>query len=88
MDLIQSVGPKGNYLWERHTRDHCRENYWGSRYFGVNFPRSSSGDIPDRDLIERIDEDLREILETHRPEPLPTAMQREIRGILEEFESD
>jgi len=88
VDLIQSVGPKGNYLWQRHTRDHCRENYWGSRYFGVNFPQSSSGDIPDRDLIERIDEDLREILETHRPEPLPTAMQREIREILGRFESD
>jgi trimethylamine--corrinoid protein Co-methyltransferase len=87
VDLIQSVGPKGNYLWERHTRDHCREHYWGSRYFGVNYPRSCSMDIPDRDLIERIDEDLREILATHRPEPLPTAMQREIREILGRFES-
>jgi predicted component of type VI protein secretion system len=53
----------------------------------VNFPRSSSGDIPDQDLIERIDDDLREILATHRPEPLPTAVQREIRGMLERFES-
>jgi trimethylamine--corrinoid protein Co-methyltransferase len=87
VDLIQSVGPKGNYLWQRHTRDHCRENYWGSRYFGVNFPRSSSGDIPDRDLIERIDVDLREILATHRPEPLPTTVQRELREILAKFES-
>jgi trimethylamine:corrinoid methyltransferase-like protein len=88
VDLIRSVGPKGNYLGQRHTRDHCRENYWGSRYFGVNFPRSSSGEIPDRDLIERIDDDLREILATHRPEPLPTAIQREIREILGRFESD
>jgi trimethylamine:corrinoid methyltransferase-like protein len=87
LDLIRSVGPKGNYLWERHTRDHCRENYWGSRYFGVNFPLSSSADIPDRELIERIDDDLREILATHRPEPLPATVQREIREILGRFES-
>ena len=66
LELTRSVGPKGNYLWERHTRDHCREHHWGSRYFGVNFPRSSSPDIPDRELIERIDKDLREILATHR----------------------
>ncbi len=88
VDLIQSVGPKGNYLWERHTRDHCRENYWTSRYFGAKFPLSSAKEIPDRELIERIDVDLREILETHRPEPLPTATQREIRAMLEKFESD
>jgi trimethylamine:corrinoid methyltransferase-like protein len=87
LDLIRSVGPKGNYLGQRHTRDHCRENYWGSRYFGANFPQSSSGAIPDPDLIERIDDDLREILATHRPEPLPTAVQREIREILGRFES-
>jgi trimethylamine:corrinoid methyltransferase-like protein len=86
LDLIQSVGPKGNYLWKRHTRDHCRENHWDSRYFGANFPLSSSVEIPDRDLIERIDVDLREILETHRPEPLPTTLQRELHEILAKFE--
>jgi len=86
LDLIRSVGPKGNYLWERHTRDHCREHHWASRYFGVNYPRSSSADIPDRDLIERIDADLREILATHRPEPLPAAVQKELREIWAKFE--
>jgi trimethylamine:corrinoid methyltransferase-like protein len=86
VDLIHSVGPKGNYLWERHTRDHCREHHWGSRYFGANYPRSNTPDIPDRELIERIDEDLREILKTHRPEPLPEPMQKEIREILGRFE--
>ena len=87
MDLIRSVGPKGNYLSQRHTRDHCREHYWGSRYFGANLPRSNSVDIPDRELIERIDDDLREILDTHRPEPLPSKVQREIHEILAKFES-
>jgi predicted component of type VI protein secretion system len=53
----------------------------------VNFPLRSSADIPDRELIERIDDDLREILATHRPEPLPAPMQKEIREILGRFES-
>jgi hypothetical protein len=43
-------------------------------------------DIPDRELIERIDEDLREILKTHRPEPLSTTVRGEIREILAKFE--
>jgi trimethylamine--corrinoid protein Co-methyltransferase len=88
VDLIRAVGPKGNYLAQRHTRDHCRENHWDSRYFGANFPRVSSGNTPYPDLIERIDDDLREILETHHPAPLSPVMQKEIREILGRFDSD
>ena len=65
---------------------HCRKNYWNSRYFGANFPRSNSPAIPDQELIERIDDDLREILATHRPEPLPEPVRKEIRAILGRFE--
>jgi trimethylamine:corrinoid methyltransferase-like protein len=86
LDLTHSVGPKGNYLAQPHTAKHCQDNYWKSRYFGANFPRSNSPSIPDRDLVERIDEDLRGILATHRPEPLPEPMRKEIRVILERFE--
>ena len=81
-----AVGPKGNYLGQRHTAVHCRKNYWNSRYFGANFPRSNSPAIPDRELIERIDDDLREILATHRPEPLSEPVRKEIRAILGRFE--
>jgi trimethylamine--corrinoid protein Co-methyltransferase len=86
LDLTHSVGPKGNYLGQRHTAVHCQENYWNSRYFGARFPRSNSPAIPDRELFERIDEDLREILATHRPEPLAEPLRKEIREILGRFE--
>ncbi len=86
LDLAHAVGPKGSYLGQRHTALHCRENYWDSHYFGAKFPRSNSPAIPDRELIERIDVELREILATHRPEPLPDPMRKEIRAILERFE--
>jgi trimethylamine:corrinoid methyltransferase-like protein len=86
LDLTHSVGPKGSYLAQPHTAKHCQDNYWDSRYFGAKFPRSNSSSIPDRDLIERIDEDLRGILATHRPEPLPEPVRKEIRGILGRFE--
>jgi len=87
LDLTRSVGPKGNYLAQRHTAVHCRENHWDSRYFGAKFPRSNSPAIPDEDLIERIDADLREILaKQHHPEPLPEPLHKEIRAILGRFE--
>jgi len=86
LDLTHAVGPKGSYLGQRHTALHCRENYWDSHYFGANFPRSNSPAIPDRELIERIDDDLREILATHRPEPLAEPVRKEIRAILGKFE--
>jgi len=85
-DVSRSIGPKGNYLGQRHTVKHCRENYWNSRYFGATFPLSSAPHIPDRELIDRIDEDLREILATHQPEPLAAPILKEIREIHGRFE--
>jgi trimethylamine:corrinoid methyltransferase-like protein len=86
LDLAHSLGPKGSYLGQRHTVVHCKKNYWDSRYFGANFPRSNSPAIPDRDLIERIDEDLHEIVATHRPEPLAEPVRKEIREIHGKYE--
>jgi trimethylamine:corrinoid methyltransferase-like protein len=86
LELTRSVGPKGNYLAQRHTAVHCQENHWDSRYFGARFPRSNSPAIPDKELFERIDDDLREILATHRPEPLPEPVRKEFHEILGRFE--
>ncbi len=86
LDVTRSVGLRGNYLGERHTTKHCRDNYWNSRYFGAAFPLGSSVD-PDKDLIERIDDDLREILANHQPEPMPELIREKVHAILEKFEA-
>jgi hypothetical protein len=41
----------------------------------------SSNQLPDQDLVERIDDDLREILSKHRPEAMPPAIQEQIHAI-------
>jgi trimethylamine:corrinoid methyltransferase-like protein len=87
LDLTHSMGPKGNYLAEPHSAKHCRDNYWKSRYFGANFPLSS-GTLPDKDLFQRIDDDLREILVSHHPEPMPEAIRRQLGTILDKFETE
>jgi trimethylamine:corrinoid methyltransferase-like protein len=87
LDVTRAVGPKGNYLGQKHTAKHCRINYWDSRYFEAKFPLMTTPD-PNRDLVARIDDDLREILASHRPEPMPAPMQKEIGAIHAKFQTD
>ena len=84
MDMAKRVGPLGDYLSERHTAAHCRENLWESRYFGPNLPLSG-GDMPDKDLFERIDDDLKALLENHQPAPLAAGLAAELDDIRESF---
>jgi trimethylamine:corrinoid methyltransferase-like protein len=84
MDMAKRVGPLGNYLSERHTAAHCRENLWESRYFGPNMPLSA-GVMPDKRLIERIDDDLKALLNTHKPEPLAPETVAQLEAIRERF---
>ncbi len=86
LDVTRSVGPKGSYLATEHTVKHCRDNYWNTRYFGSQFSLSSSV-VPDKELLERIDDDLREILANHRPEPMPDPIREKIHAILGRFEA-
>ena len=87
LELARKVGPLGNYLAELHTAEHTRSQAWISRYFGAKIPLSEDGQ-PDRDLLERIDNDLRQILKNHRPNALDNDVLQEIRAIQERFASN
>ena len=84
LDLAREVGPRGNYLAQRHTVNHCRDQLWESRYFGPNLPLSTDG-RPDEDLAARIDTDLRKLLNSHRPVPLDENIQEGLRAICARF---
>jgi trimethylamine:corrinoid methyltransferase-like protein len=86
LDLARAVGPRGNYLAQPHTVNHCRERLWQSRYFGPNMPMSTAGGSA-TDLYARIDRDLRELLQTHRPQPLDEGMVARLRDIRARFEA-
>ena len=45
----------------------------------------STSELPDLDLFERIDAELREILADHRPEPLSESIRSEIDSIQRSF---
>ena len=85
LDIAREVGPRGNYLAQRHTAANCRAQVWNSRYFGANIPLSN-GAKPDEDLFDRIDADLRKILEDHVPAPLPPHIQEALRVTQQRYE--
>ena len=84
VSLAQAVGPRGNYLALDHTASHCREQIWHTRYFGPHIPTSMST-LPDQDLHERIDVDLRRILATHTVADLSAAVLAELDAIRARF---
>ena len=79
VDVVRAVGPRGNYLAQPHTVAHCREELWQSRY--LRRPPRAPGERVG--VSERIAADLREILATHRPEPLDASSRARLRAILE-----
>jgi len=86
LELAHEVGPRGNYLAQIHTATHCRDQLWRARYLGPRIPLSTS-DAPDKELFERIDEDLRRILPAHTPASLAPAVAAGLGEIQRRFAS-
>ncbi len=84
LNEARAVGPRGNYLALDHTASHCREQLWNTRYFGPHIPTRMSS-LPDQDLLERIDADLRRVLAEHRVEDLPATVVAEMDAIRQRF---
>lgn len=84
LDLSKAVGPRGDYLAQPHTADHCRSERWPSRYL----ERRNAKDMEEAgesDVLERVDADLRDLLASHWPEPLPDAVRERMNSILEKY---
>jgi trimethylamine--corrinoid protein Co-methyltransferase len=76
LDVIQSVGPRGHYLRERHTRTYFRKLGFSDV---VHVP-DSGGSY--RDPFEVARERTNWILENHHPEPLREEQQNELSRII------
>jgi trimethylamine--corrinoid protein Co-methyltransferase len=77
LDVIHDVGPRGHFLYQRHTRDHMRR---------LEFSAIANEPGPDggyRDPVEVAREKVAWILENHHPQPLEHAQLSEFDHILE-----
>jgi trimethylamine--corrinoid protein Co-methyltransferase len=79
LDLIDEVGPDGQFLATRHTLQHCREHYYPSLFERATFEawRVKGGES----LVERAGRRVDEILDA-APEPAPLACDEELRAIV------
>jgi trimethylamine--corrinoid protein Co-methyltransferase len=77
MEVIQSVGPGGHYLREKHTRKHMRDFHYSPIFRQLD----SDGNL--REPREMAIEGFNQIYETHFPEPLPESKLKEMDRILE-----
>jgi len=81
LDALDAVGPGGNLLDTDHTAAHFRRELWFPALLDRQFYQAWK-DAGARSLEERAVEERRRILATHRPEPLPAALDRELDRIV------
>jgi trimethylamine--corrinoid protein Co-methyltransferase len=85
LDLIDRLGPDGDYVSADHTLDHFREDYYPAILDRQNIDRWEKKGR--KTLRERAVERAREILVEHEPEPLPGDLAAELDRIVEEAEA-
>jgi len=84
-DVIDKVGPRGNYLSQSHTLKFFRKEHWfpslTDRQIKQTWMKNGS-----KDLLQRANERTREILQTHKPTPLPVTVEKELDKVLGDAE--
>lgn len=69
-DVIARVGPGGNFIEEEHTFLHFRRELYRPRLFTRQHYNAWVKE-GSKDMALRVQEEIRRLLETHRPEELP-----------------
>ena len=80
LDLIDKVGPGGEYLTSDHTLRHFKENWFPDLISRKPFEKWVKDGK--KDLGTRANERARSILSRHMPEPLDEKVQKELRKIV------
>lgn len=82
LDVVEELGPTGEYLSHDHTYEHFRDPYYSEladkrQYDGWVEQGAST-------MEERAAEQVEAILAEHEPEPLPEGVQQALREIVEQ----
>ena len=85
VDIINKVGPGGNFLGEKHTLEHFRER-WIPRFSVDSFETWQKKGS--KSIAKVAKEKTEEILATHKPEPIPEDVERKISEILKRAEAE
>ena len=78
--VIEDIGPGGHYLAHKHTLAHCRTAVWNSKLLARE-PYESWEAKGAKDMAERVQERLADILDNHEVPPIDDAVLKRIREI-------
>ena len=81
-DLIMKVGPGGSFLAEPHTLQHFKEELWDAKLahrFSSHEEWEKKGALTIRQKAHEV---VKNLLESHTPEPLDKAVEKEIWDIV------
>jgi trimethylamine--corrinoid protein Co-methyltransferase len=87
LDVIREVGPGGNFLTVMHTKTHFQQELWQPRFLNRDSPRAWA-EKGGKTYQEVVTQKALEILETHRPEPLPEDVLGRIHQIAKQAERE
>jgi trimethylamine--corrinoid protein Co-methyltransferase len=81
LDVIEQVGPEGNYLETDHTRKHFKERWYPSLFERDTYDSwvGKGGKI----LVERASDKVDRILSEHHPEFLPSKIKEALKEIVQ-----
>jgi len=86
-DIIAAVGPGGHFLQENHTVQHFRDELWRSKLLTRKSYSAWERDGA-KDMAQRIQEKLLDILENHRVQSLPDKTLQALSVIREKGEKE
>jgi trimethylamine--corrinoid protein Co-methyltransferase len=82
-DVIDRVGPSGNFMAERSTAAGIRSGEWLLSGIGLHEPQIAWESSGKKDILEEAREKVEHILSTHEPLPLGEDVERELERIQE-----
>jgi trimethylamine--corrinoid protein Co-methyltransferase len=82
-ELVNTVGPGGNFLAEEHTVKHYRKELWlaGPAWTRQSFDGWES--MGSKSFADQIADEVERILSTHKAEPIDQGLAREVDKIVE-----
>ncbi len=80
LDLIEKVGPSGEYVTTDHTFDHWKE--WFLPQLQDRSDYETWKNNGSKTMLDRVKERTNYLLENHKPEPLDEKLEKELREII------
>jgi trimethylamine--corrinoid protein Co-methyltransferase len=84
VDVVESIGPEGQFLETDHTLDYYRERWYPSLFDRSPFEKWADSGC--KDLAARAAEKVDEILDTHQPCKPSESVRRDLQSIVEQAE--